>query len=57
MHLLVESKLYNTQGQYEQAEPLLLRSLAINEKALGKDHPDTKKIRDNLEALQAAKIK
>ena len=34
-----------------------LRSLAILEKALGKDHPNTKQARDNLEALQAAKTK
>jgi tetratricopeptide (TPR) repeat protein len=51
------SKAYYDQGKYEQAEPLLLRSLEIKEKALGKDHPDTKQTRDNLEALQAAKTK
>lgn len=27
-------------GQYAQAEPLLTRALAINEKPLGLDHPD-----------------
>ena len=32
--------LYNTQGQYGQAEPLYLRALAILEKALGPEHPN-----------------
>jgi hypothetical protein len=32
--------LYYTQNQYAQVEPLLKRSLAIREKALGPDHPD-----------------
>lgn len=40
-------------GKYEQAEPLYSRSLAIYEKALGKDHPNTKIVRDNLQILQA----
>ena len=31
--------LYHTQGNYAQAEPLLKRSLAIKEKALGPEHP------------------
>jgi Flp pilus assembly protein TadD len=51
------AELYYKKGKYEQAEPLFLRSLAIFEKALGKDHPNTKQARDNLEALQAAKTK
>ncbi len=32
--------LYDTQGQYAQAEPLYLRALAILEKALGPEHPN-----------------
>jgi len=32
--------LYDSQGQYAQAEPLYKRSLAIREKAFGPDHPD-----------------
>jgi len=35
--------LYDTQGQYAQAEPLYLRALAILEKALGPDHPSVAK--------------
>tara|TARA_Y100000588_G_scaffold284755_1_gene302368 strand:- start:285 stop:785 length:501 start_codon:yes stop_codon:yes gene_type:complete len=33
--------LYRYQGHYEDAEPLYKRALAINEKALGPDHPAT----------------
>ncbi|CAN0442780.1 unnamed protein product, partial [Ectocarpus sp. 12 AP-2014] len=36
------------QGEYEEAAPLLERSLAITEKALGPDHPDVATIRNNL---------
>jgi tetratricopeptide (TPR) repeat protein len=32
---------YYSQGRYEEAEPLIQRALAINEKALGPDHPVT----------------
>jgi len=32
--------LYDKQGRYADAEPLLKRALAINEKALGPDHPN-----------------
>ena len=32
------AQVYHAQGKYEEAEPLYQRSLAINEKALGKDH-------------------
>jgi hypothetical protein len=31
--------LYDAQGKYAEAEPLLKRSLAIVEKSLGTDHP------------------
>ena len=32
--------LYQAQGRYAEAEPLYKRALAIDEKALGPDHPD-----------------
>lgn len=32
--------LYDSRGQYAQAEPFYKRSLAIREKALGPNHPD-----------------
>ncbi len=37
-----------TQGQYAEAEPLYKRSLAIQEKALGPDHPDVATTLNNL---------
>ena len=43
--------LYDTQGQYAQAEPLYQRSLAIREKALGPDHPDVAQSLNNLAGL------
>jgi tetratricopeptide (TPR) repeat protein len=33
--------LYHAQGQYAQATPLFQRALAIREKVLGPEHPDT----------------
>ena len=47
--------LYKNQGKYSEAEPLYRRSITIREKALGKDHPGTKLVRSNLEAMQAGK--
>jgi tetratricopeptide (TPR) repeat protein len=38
-------------GRYTEAEPLLTRALAINEKALGADHPDTVRCLNNLVSL------
>ena len=38
-------------AQYEQAKPLYQRALAIREKALGPDHPDTAGSLNNLAAL------
>jgi hypothetical protein len=32
--------LYN-QGEYDQAEPLYRRAIEIDEKVLGKDHPES----------------
>ena len=34
-----QAELYKEQGRYADAEPLYKRLLAINEKALGPDHP------------------
>jgi len=34
------AEMYQVQGRYAEAEPLLKRSLAITEKALGPDHRD-----------------
>jgi tetratricopeptide (TPR) repeat protein len=43
--------LYYDQGRYGDAEPLYKRSLAIREKALGRDHPDVASSLNNLAAL------
>ncbi len=40
-----------TMGEYAQAEPLFQRSLAIREKALGKEHPDVATSLNNLAEL------
>ena len=45
------SMLYQDQGQYEQAEPLLKRALAISEQQLGPDHPNMASSLNNLAAL------
>jgi tetratricopeptide (TPR) repeat protein len=42
---------YQDQGQYEQAEPLYQRVLAIREKVLGPEHLDTARSLDNLAIL------
>ena len=47
------ANLYYTQGKYDLAEPLYERALAIYEKALGPDHPDTIQIRENLAQMKA----
>ena len=39
------------QGQYEQAEPLFQRALAICEQQLGPQHPTTQAIRANYARL------
>jgi tetratricopeptide (TPR) repeat protein len=41
-------------GDYAKAEPLFQRSLAISEKALGPDHPDTATWLNNLASLYQA---
>ena len=42
---------YNSQGRYEEAEPLYKRSLEIWEKALGKEHPHVAATLNNLAEL------
>jgi len=50
--------LYYNQGNYDDAEPLYKRGLAIYEKALGPKHPNTIVIRGNLSKLyERAKTK
>ena len=43
--------LYQSQGQYAEAESLYKRALAIREKALGPDHPDVARTLENYAAL------
>ena len=45
------AELYSEQGRYAEAEPLYKRSLAIDEKALGPDHPDVASSLNNLAEL------
>jgi tetratricopeptide (TPR) repeat protein len=46
--------IYHRKGQYEKAEPLYRRALAIYEKALGPDHSNVKLSLDNLAKLYRA---
>ncbi len=39
--------LYSSQGRYEEAEPLYTQALAICDRALGANHPNTMTIRRN----------
>ncbi len=41
------AELYRSQGRYESAEPLYVEALAIAERVLGKEHPNTKIFREN----------
>ena len=41
--------LYGSQGKYKEAETLYLDALTIALNTLGKDHPQTKTFRNNLE--------
>ena len=45
------AKLFQNQGKHKEAEPLYRRAANIFEKKLGKEHPNTIKIRNNLEKL------
>jgi tetratricopeptide (TPR) repeat protein len=44
--------LYDSQGRYEEAEPLFLQALAIAEQTLGENHTTTVKIRENLQKMR-----
>jgi tetratricopeptide (TPR) repeat protein len=46
--------IYGAQGQYEKAEPLYERALAISEQALGPDHPNVATSLNNLARLLQA---
>ena len=43
--------LYRNQGKYIEAEPLYKQALAVDEKALGPDHPETATDLNNLAGL------
>jgi len=43
--------LYLAQGKYAEAEPLFQRALAVREKALGPEHPDTITVIENYAEL------
>ena len=43
--------LLQAQGELGAAQPLFERALAIYEKALGRDHPDTAAVGDNLTSM------
>lgn len=49
--------LVTAQGNYEEAEGMLRRSLAIREKALGADHPKVATDLDNLAVLLDRKVR
>ncbi|MDJ0726919.1 MAG: tetratricopeptide repeat protein [Prochloraceae cyanobacterium] len=51
------ANLYESQGRYSDAEPLYLEALAIVERVLGVNHPNTITVRRNLEYLQNNKEK
>ena len=46
------ARLYVAQGRAVEAEPLYQRALAVREKALGVDHPDSVTVRRELQMLQ-----
>ena len=49
--LLILGLLYTQQANYEKAKPLCQRALAIREKVLGPEHPDTAQSLSNLAGL------
>lgn len=51
-HLNNLAYLYKSQGRYAEAEPFYLQALAIAERQLGVNHPNTVTIRENLQSLQ-----
>ena len=48
------AQLLQATNRLAEAEPLMRRALAICEKSLGPDHPNTVIARNNLAALEAA---
>ncbi|MGB5593987.1 MAG: tetratricopeptide repeat protein, partial [Crocosphaera sp.] len=40
-----------SQGKYEAAEPLYIQALAIAERTLGENHPNTNTIRNNYQLI------
>jgi hypothetical protein len=44
--------LYHSQGKYSEAEPLYVDALAMSERTLGTNHPNTITVWDNLRHLQ-----
>ncbi|WP_071821871.1 MULTISPECIES: tetratricopeptide repeat protein [Microcystis] len=46
------AKFYYYQGRYEEAKPLYLEALTIAEQALGENHPNTVKFRENLQMMR-----
>ncbi len=46
--------LYDNQGQYAKAQPFYQRALAIQEKALGADHPNVATSLENFASLLRA---
>jgi tetratricopeptide (TPR) repeat protein len=46
------ASLYESQGKYSEAEPLYLDALAMSERTLGANHPNTITVWDNLRHLQ-----
>src|SRR5215510_6471809 len=51
LSLNIVAKLYAAQARYAEAEPLYKRSIEIQEKTLGSDHPDTAPVINNLATL------
>ena len=51
------AEVYRVQGRYAAAEPLYMRALAIDAKALGTEHPDVATVLNNLALLYDAEGK
>ncbi|MCL2934053.1 MAG: tetratricopeptide repeat protein [Trichodesmium sp. MAG_R03] len=42
-----QANLYNSQGKYDAAEPLLLQAIEILKQSLGEEHPNTQTVQKN----------
>ncbi|CAN0505877.1 unnamed protein product, partial [Ectocarpus sp. 12 AP-2014] len=51
------ASLLQSQGKYDEAEPLYIRAIAIREKALGPDHPDVASCLNNLAGLRQSQVR